>query len=177
MSVDMKETIARAVKVLVVDKKVKKLTVKDIVEECNITRQTFYYHFEDIPDLLRWSLNKKSEEIFQEYFEDGSQENALRYFILVALNMKTYIQKGMSTNYKDEIDRILIEHFYKLSDRIVIAKSLYKECNIVELSLVKKYQCHGFIGMISQWSDEDTKNMDQIINAMYKIMIGEIRPF
>ena len=68
MSVDMKETIARAVKVLVVDKKVKKLTVKDIVEECNITRQTFYYHFEDIPDLLRWSLNKKSEEIFQEYF-------------------------------------------------------------------------------------------------------------
>lgn len=45
--------MAEAVKRLLMQKKVKKLTVKDIVDECSITRQTFYYHFEDIPDLLK----------------------------------------------------------------------------------------------------------------------------
>ena len=43
---DMKEVIASAARKLILEKKVKKLTVKDIVEECQITRQAFYYHFE-----------------------------------------------------------------------------------------------------------------------------------
>ena len=34
------------------EKNKKKLTVKDIVDECQITRQAFYYHFEDIPELF-----------------------------------------------------------------------------------------------------------------------------
>lgn len=47
---DMKEVIASAARKLILEKKVKKLTVKDIVEECQITRQAFYYHFEGIPE-------------------------------------------------------------------------------------------------------------------------------
>ena len=54
MAIDMKKTIAEAASNLLFEKKVKKLTVKDIVEECHITRQAFYYHFEDIPDLIHW---------------------------------------------------------------------------------------------------------------------------
>ena len=59
MAVDMKEMIAQAAGRLILEKKVKKLTVKDIVEECSITRQTFYYHFEDIPDLFRWIFKER----------------------------------------------------------------------------------------------------------------------
>ena len=58
MPIDMKKMIAEAAWRLLTEKKVRKLTVKDIVEECHITRQSFYYHFEDIPDLLRWVLEQ-----------------------------------------------------------------------------------------------------------------------
>lgn len=44
MPADMKDTIAQAAKSLLMEKGVRKLTVKDIVEECSITRQAFYYH-------------------------------------------------------------------------------------------------------------------------------------
>lgn len=53
MTIGTEELIVQAVERLLMQKKVKKLTVKDIVEECGITRQTFYYHFRDIPDLLK----------------------------------------------------------------------------------------------------------------------------
>ena len=56
MPVDMKEYISSTARNLVLEKKIKKLTVKDIVEACQITRQTFYYHFEGIPDLIEWSV-------------------------------------------------------------------------------------------------------------------------
>lgn len=53
MPAEMKALIAEAVLTLLMERKIKKLTVKDIVEQCHITRQAFYYHFEDIPDLFR----------------------------------------------------------------------------------------------------------------------------
>ena len=82
MPVDMKEMMAEAVRKLLMDKKVKKLTVKDIVEECQITRQSFYYHFEDIPALLQWILEQGTERMLQEARKmDG--EEALRYIFLV----------------------------------------------------------------------------------------------
>ena len=65
MAVDTKELIAEAVKRLLMQKKVKKLTVKDIVDECSITRQTFYYHFEDIPDLLKWVLERGTDKMVE----------------------------------------------------------------------------------------------------------------
>jgi len=67
------------------EKKVKKLTVKDIVEECNITRQAFYYHFEDISDLLQWAVERDSEKIVQECRAKGNIEERIRYFMAVAI--------------------------------------------------------------------------------------------
>lgn len=58
MTINMKETIAQGALSLLLDDKVKKLTVKDIVDKCQITRQTFYYHFADITELFRWILEK-----------------------------------------------------------------------------------------------------------------------
>lgn len=62
MAVDMKEKIAQETGRLLFDKKVKKLTVKDIVDACHITRQAFYYHFADIPELLQWMMEQKKNE-------------------------------------------------------------------------------------------------------------------
>ena len=43
---------------LLEEKPYNKITVKNIVERCDINRNTFYYHFQDIPDLLYKSLKK-----------------------------------------------------------------------------------------------------------------------
>ena len=42
-----------------------KITVKDIVERCGVNRNTFYYHFKDIPDVVEFILKKKWDEILE----------------------------------------------------------------------------------------------------------------
>ena len=75
MPVDMKETIAEAARTLLMEKRKKKLTVKDIVDECSITRQAFYYHFEDIPELFRWIIERDTEKLLKssQALEDPEQ--------------------------------------------------------------------------------------------------------
>ena len=62
---DRKELIAAAARRLLLRRDGKKLTVTDIVNECHITRQTFYYHFEDIPDLLLWMMKRNLKRSMQ----------------------------------------------------------------------------------------------------------------
>ena len=65
MPIDMKAAICRSASELLTKKRTKKLTVKDIVEECGITRQTFYYHFQDIPDLICYMMEQCSKELLE----------------------------------------------------------------------------------------------------------------
>ena len=39
------------------EKPLNKITIKDIVEACGINRNTFYYHFQDVPDLIEAIVN------------------------------------------------------------------------------------------------------------------------
>ena len=52
MSGFTKEIIARTFTELLDEKPMSKITVKDIVEHCGVNRNTFYYHFRDIPDVV-----------------------------------------------------------------------------------------------------------------------------
>ena len=51
-------------KALMLKKPMNKITVSELVEECGINRNTFYYHFEDIRDMLRKMLRQDIEAIF-----------------------------------------------------------------------------------------------------------------
>lgn len=51
-----KQAIAEAFCALLEKRGIDRITVKDIVAECGINRQTFYYHFHDIYDLMEWTL-------------------------------------------------------------------------------------------------------------------------
>ena len=42
-------------------KPLNKITVKEIVEECGINRNSFYYHFDDIPSLLEEILVEEAD--------------------------------------------------------------------------------------------------------------------
>ena len=47
-----KMAIAYALKELVEEKSLNKITIQDIADKCGINRQTFYYHFPNIIDLV-----------------------------------------------------------------------------------------------------------------------------
>ena len=51
-----KEIIIQTLLELLNEKPLAKITVKDIVERCGVNRNTFYYHFRDIPDVMYLSL-------------------------------------------------------------------------------------------------------------------------
>lgn len=62
MSKYTKTRIMNAFLYLLNEKSMDRLTVKDIIETAEVNRNTFYYHFEDIYDLLHQVFRTKFEE-------------------------------------------------------------------------------------------------------------------
>ena len=65
---------------------VEKITVKEIVEACGVTRQTFYRNFQDKYDLINWYFDKILLESFEHMGEGKSVYESL-------VNKFTYIQE------------------------------------------------------------------------------------
>ncbi len=52
-----KKALAESMKELMEKYPMKKISISDIVEGCNMNRQSFYYHFKDKYDLVNWIYN------------------------------------------------------------------------------------------------------------------------
>ena len=171
-----KQEICIALKHLMAQKPLNKITIAEVMRACGMARQHFYYHFEDIPALFRWVLEKKKEQIVQTALEQESPEKGLRYFLLMAINATPYVKKAMQSNYRDELDHLLTEYVYLLFEQIVEREGLYQTLTRAELKFVLRYHSQAVLSIIRDWTDEDMSRLDQIAHLAYLLMAGQISP-
>mgnify|MGYP002284720339 FL=1 len=89
MPIDMKNIISETFISMVRQKGLDKITVKALIEACNISRQTFYYHFQDIMDVVEWSVGRSAQNMLSRSLEAESPEKALEVFITSAIENQT----------------------------------------------------------------------------------------
>ena len=66
-SSETKIMMAEALKRMIYDRPFVKISVQDIVNECNINRNTFYYHFENNYDLLYYAYSREVQNIVDSF--------------------------------------------------------------------------------------------------------------
>lgn len=70
--------IANSLRKLMKKKSLDKIKIREIVEDCNVNRQTFYYHFQDIYALVEWIYTYDGMQIFNEYKNDCDWMTVIR---------------------------------------------------------------------------------------------------
>lgn len=96
------------------EKPLSQITVKDIVEECGVNRNSFYYHFQDIPALIEEIITENADQIIAKYPTIDSLETCLN----AALE---FAQKN----------RRAILHIYQSVNRDIFEQYLWKVCQHV----------------------------------------------
>src|SRR5699024_11835415 len=78
---DVKRQIANTLLQLLEKKSLEKITVKELVALCGISRQTFYYHFEDVLDVVDWWTRQGAQQLMEESMRTDDPRKALRLFV------------------------------------------------------------------------------------------------
>lgn len=80
MSKNNKQKIVDAMRELILKMNVDKITVKEIVSVAGVSRRSFYYHFEDIFDLMKWGLEQEIISIANECSKIEDFYSSLKQF-------------------------------------------------------------------------------------------------
>ena len=81
-SSETKLKMGEALKKLVNYKAFSKITVGDIVTECGLNRNSFYYHFENLFDLLYWTYDQEIKNIVTSFQNANADYTQSFEFIL-----------------------------------------------------------------------------------------------
>jgi AcrR family transcriptional regulator len=173
---EMKAIIAESVCTLLMERKMNKLTVKDIVEQCHITRQAFYYHFEDIPDLFRWMIREYTKTIFQEAQSKGNGEDGLRCFFVMAVNALPYAKRGRDSNYGEELEQISRQYLQEFFAAAAEKQNYYRQLSAAETKIILRYHSLAVFGLLQEWTEEDSEHLDEIVHTVYCLMTEGIPP-
>ena len=102
-----KDAIKKSFMKLLNAKPVNKITVKEIVADCGINRNSFYYHFDDIPSLIEEILNEQADALVQTTDRDTSIYTDILTAMDFALQNKTAMLHLYNSVNKDMFERYL----------------------------------------------------------------------
>lgn len=138
------------------EKPYNKITVRDIAERCQINRNTFYYHFHDIPELLERIIKKDADYIIQNYSKSGTSSSSdciipLVQYITKRKNAVLHIYHSVQREvFQHQLERIALYVVNQYIDTITAELSLPPEDKKL---LIRFYKC-TLVGLTLDWLDE-----------------------
>lgn len=140
---------------LLEEKPYSKITVNDIVRRCDVNRNTFYYHFQDIPSLMMDSIEKWMSQVIKEYGTSGKSVNCLTYIAQECTKRKKAVLHLFHSVEKEQ----LLSNMNEIAYRIICtyADEIEEKRNIPEKdkeTLIQCYKCF-FVGSLLEWLERD----------------------
>ena len=152
-----KAAIIEAFWQLLEEKSYSKITVKDIVGRCQINRNTFYYHFYDIPELLEYTIKRDADQIIQDNGNFGSPIDCIVPLVkhcLLHKNALLHIYRSAQREvFVNQLERMCLYFVTQYIETVVPDMILLSEDK--EL-LIRFYKCL-FTGVLLDWLE---KGMD-----------------
>ena len=84
-----------------------KITVKDLTEACGISRNTFYYHYHDIYEVLTRDFINRADTLLETHEEDESWEELFTDGLSFLYENKAAIDHIYWSVDSDTLDRFL----------------------------------------------------------------------
>ncbi|MCB8815067.1 dihydroxyacetone kinase transcriptional activator DhaS [Desulfosporosinus shakirovi] len=158
-----KKALATSLKRLMEKVPLNKITVQEIVDDCELNRQTFYYHFQDIFDLLGWIYTTEAVESIANYktyttWEDGF----LKIFLYIEKN-KAFCVNTLKSLGRDHLDSFLHSVSFELLMGVVNEVSKDMKVKDEDKKFIADFYTLAFIGLVIQWMKTDMKEKPEVI--------------
>ena len=162
---------------LLTRKPLDKITVKDIIEEADINRNTFYYYYENIPDLLdayfAYELHKFSEST------EKSDSFAREYNRACASLLEN--RRAIHHIYLSE-NRELISNYLKKASQLFVERFVREAAEPYHLSeagidYVMHLYAYSVLGVTMRWIQQDVPvdpNLPELLESTFHASVDGI---
>lgn len=170
-----KKALAASLKKLLREKPLDKVTIIDIVEDCEVNRQTFYYHFQDIYDLIDWIfLTEALVTIDDKKTYATWQQGFLEIFQYVLAN-HAFVSNMYHSVSRDQLERYLYSVTYELLIGVVEEQAAGMGVRDEDKKFIADFYKFAFVGLMLDWIRQGMKEDPvKIINRLGVLVQGDI---
>lgn len=173
----MKYALAQSLKKLLSTRKLDKITVKDIAEDCGVNRQTFYYYFRDIYDLLEWNFCDATECLIRSGLDHGDWRSGVKA-------VTEYLQENRTLvwNAYHSISHESVSDFLKRTLRPHILSAVQEEAKALErdpceesVDFVTDIFTLTSAGIVMEWiGNQRMEGTEERLNVLFNAMDGSV---
>lgn len=163
-----KQAIKSSFMKLLNEQPLSKISVRDIVEDCGINRNSFYYHFQDIPSLIEEIIKEEADKIIAQCPTVNSLEECVDLAFKFALENKKAVMHIYNSANRDIYERSkmkVCEYIVTAYCDTVFGKNAVSEYD--RATAIMFLKCELF-GLSYEWIEKGMK--DDVINEMYHII-------
>jgi AcrR family transcriptional regulator len=172
-----KRLMVRSLKKLMAKKPLNKISIREITEDSGVNRQTFYYHFDDINDMVHWMFQEEAFSLIAEqegvlFWQDGVRRLLAylednRAVCLCALN--SLGRQSLRRFFYDDIHVCIGRTVFSFANSIPNIPHDYGE-------FLTHFHAVAMAGMVESWLMGDIKqSADEIIHYMDMTLKDQIR--
>ena len=157
-----KQLIAESLKELMKKRSFEKITVKMIVDNCHVTRQTFYKYFQDKYDLLGWVFSTNIDRVLESNSGEQSWCKVLEEMLRYMKEEQTFYVNAVSYRGQNNLKHVILEY-----TRTAYARELRKRLNTEDLSqeflASIEFNSYGAAGFIYNWIGENMSTEPKLL--------------
>ena len=174
-SLTTKKAIAYTFKDLLKEKPFNKITVNDISNQCNINRQTFYYHFQDIPDLVEWICRDDVDHLIKKKEEYETWEDKFLIVFKIMLEEKIFVENIYHSVSREVLRTNLYRLVYPIIYDEITKKSKGKGLREEDKKFITNFYKYAFVSIVFEWIDKDMyENPEMIVLKVSHLVTGTI---
>ncbi len=119
ISLQTKMQLSKALKERMLSKGLDKVKISDLIQDCEITRSTFYYHFGDIPALLEWTIELEMLPLAQRIREIHTWRQGVALFMEALQMRKDFVSCIYYSTRRFVLEKVVYERVRKVIEKLV----------------------------------------------------------
>ena len=172
-SLRTKKALCQSLKNLMKHKAFSKITVSELIRDCNVNRKTFYYHFQDIYDLLKWMLEQEAFEVVKHFDLNTDYKEAFLFVVDYVEQNAFFLNCIYDSIGREELKRSICQDFIGIIEIFIrnTEKALKVTVSDDFRFFLSSFYTEGVAGMIiNLFQSPDTFNKEQLTEYL-SIMI------
>lgn len=174
-SLTTKRAIAYTFKDLLKEKPFNKITVNNIANKCDINRQTFYYHFQDIRDLIEWICIDEVDNILEKKYDCEKWEDKFLLIFKIMEEEKIYVKNIYSSVSVEVLRSNLYRLVYPIIYSEILEKSKGKNLREEDKKFITDFYKYALVSIVLNWIDNGMhENPELIVAKVSRLITGTI---
>lgn len=178
ISIKTKKHLSKTLKKLMLKKPLSKITISEIVRSADVNRKTFYYHFESINELFKWTLEEEAVHVVKNLDVKKDYKKAIEFVIEYIETNNDILNCAYDSMGREGLKEFFYDDFYEIVEKLV--ETIVDEMDEVVENDFKDFLAKMYAGAIANMIIDyfsEKKNIDtqKIVDYIIIVMGSSIK--